>query len=170
MIVDMELTQAARNDDALVGVDRAALIFAATAGVITMFSAEGKWSMGSTFFGVLLAIVVLAFHRSSPDPWTVRKILIQVAFGFTLVICVLVIIAYPLQVATGDDLLNSSLFVGLFLFGLGLLLPFFEPKIAGLLDLLIVPGRRGHGGPEVDADPKQYEESDSPEGGSTNNS
>jgi hypothetical protein len=135
----------------LAGVDRAALVFAATAGVITLFTAAGNWSVTSSFFGVLLAVLVLAFHRPAPHKqWTVRKILIQVAFGFTLVVCGMLIAAYPLQTTTGDRFLDDSSFVALVLFGGGFILAVLEPPISYLLDLGEQPS---HESETVSADP-----------------
>src|SRR5215213_5894963 len=71
------------NNETLVGVDRAALIFAATASAVTLLTADGEWTAASTFLGLILVVLVLAFHRPAPRNRTIRSGLIRAGFGFT---------------------------------------------------------------------------------------
>lgn len=79
--------------DALGGVDRAALVLAASAGGLGVALADGDWSVLSTFAGALLGVMVVAFRRPSPQLPSIRTWLIRLAFGLTAALCVYLIVA-----------------------------------------------------------------------------
>jgi hypothetical protein len=122
-----------REDEIFVGVDRAALIFAATAGAVTVATGSGDWTMISTFIGVLLCTIVLAFHRATPLG-VIRAWFVRFAFGFTFSLCLAIAIAYPIQQSGVRGALNDPRSVGIWLFGAGLVVGLLEPRIVRLLD------------------------------------
>lgn len=86
----------------LAGVDRAALVFAATAGAITVATGSGAWTAFSSFVGLVLLTLVLAFHRPMPRTRSVRSLLMRGAFGATLTLCLYIVLAWFLQGTWAD--------------------------------------------------------------------
>lgn len=91
----MDVDNGGRHD--LDGVDRAALVLAAAAGGFGVMFASGRWSALSTFAGLMLAVMVLAFHKPAPATRNGRAWLIRAAFGFAMALAVYIVAAWPLQ-------------------------------------------------------------------------
>jgi hypothetical protein len=119
------------DPDLLGGIDRAALVFAATAAAVTLATDDGDWTAFSTFVGVTLCLLVLAFHRPvhvarGPRPWLMRS-----SFGFTLSLCLFIALAWPLQsAAVTSVILTTDVGVGTWLTIWALVLTALEAPLA----------------------------------------
>lgn len=117
--------------DLLSGIDRAALVFAATAAAVTLATDDGDWTAFSTFVGATLCLLVLAFHRPvqaarGPRPWLMR-----LSFGFTLSLCLFIPLAWPLQSAAVTSLIvRTDAGVGTWLSTWALILTVLEAPLA----------------------------------------
>lgn len=117
--------------DLLAGIDRAALVFAATAAAVTLATDEGDWTAFSTFVGVTLCLLVLAFHRPVPIARGPRSWLMRLSFGFTLSLCVFIALAWPLQsAAVASVVLRTDVGVGIWLSIWALALTALEAPLA----------------------------------------
>lgn len=74
-----------KEEEALVGVDRAALIFAAAGSAASLAASDGSWSPMATMFGASFVLLVLAFHRPATGG-RLRCWLIRLAFGSALTV------------------------------------------------------------------------------------
>lgn len=92
---------------ALVGVDRAALIFAAAGAAVTLGSGSGDWTPFSTFVGVTLFTITWAFHRPAPPARVPRVVFMRLAFGAVSSLCMFIALGWPLDalglVGTSQD-------------------------------------------------------------------
>jgi hypothetical protein len=116
-------------EDATSGVDHAALILAATAGAVTVALGDGAYGWFSTFVGMTLTLLVLAFHRPTPPTPVRRSWLIRLAFGFTLTLCLFIAVAWGLQYWT-----TSPWLALLILTVPSVLIAVMEPRIGHALD------------------------------------
>ncbi|MDT0185697.1 hypothetical protein Q9S36_36475 [Microbacterium sp. ARD31] len=89
-------------DQHLAGVDRAALVFAASAGAVTLATGNGAWTAFSSFVGLLLLVLVLGFHRSMPQLRSIRALVMRLAFGGTVTLCLYIVASWPLQETWAD--------------------------------------------------------------------
>lgn len=91
---------------------------------MTLALGNGDYGWFSTFVGITLTLLVLAFHRpasatTSPlseskpshEDQKRRRWLIRLAFGFTLTLCLYVTLAWALQYVNVDPWLELSILV-----------------------------------------------------------
>ena len=90
------------QNELFAGVDTAALALAAVATVTSVGMTEGDWTWFTTFLGVTLTAMILALHRWSPPRLTFRSVLLALAFGLVLTLCLTLVLARPLQPNFGN--------------------------------------------------------------------
>lgn len=93
------------EDAALVGVDRAALIFAAAGSAAAITGSAGNFSAMSAFWGASFVLLVLAFHRPATGPF-MRVALVRLAFGAALTTSLFLMLGYWL--GRTDDYLGEG--------------------------------------------------------------
>lgn len=74
--------------------DQAALMGAATVGILTVVFAEGPWDLTTTIFGLILLAVLFAYYRPPAPVWRPLK---SVAFAGTGSLVTFIALAYPFQ-------------------------------------------------------------------------
>ena len=119
-------------------VDSAAIVLAGLAGAAALFGTDGRWDAVSLALGLVLVVVVLAFHRPVGRIESPRDALRRLAFGGVLGTGVALTVAWPVQewVMGGGDAApyRASLFVSWTLLGVAIVVAIVEPYICRFLD------------------------------------
>jgi hypothetical protein len=142
--------------DPLRDVDSAAIILAGLAGAAALFTGDGSWDAVAFVLGLVLVIVVTAFHRPVADTITLRTVLLRLAFGAVFALGLALVLAWPVQEwvvrpyfdaidAEGQSLApyRASLAVSFAAIPVAVVMAFLEPLLSRALDRSIAPRRSG---------------------------
>jgi hypothetical protein len=103
----MESRGAGTESDPTVNVDAAALVLAAIAGALVLVTGPGEWSALELIMGLLLAVIVLAFHVPVRAHHSSRRWLQRLAFGGVMAVAAVLITGWPLDAWFNTDLTSN---------------------------------------------------------------